>query len=219
MEKLKPNAVGNYLMNDTSSMLKAYVRPYHELSYWRRQCTFNRPPKPEAPEYNRIGQPRGFSPLGGIHSLPIKSQQIIPSSVIVLLCACCPTHVARIISFVIIKTFKRMKHGWPSAHIRQKKLKTFPTFTYRNAASSIIWVVAYPWIQALFSHCCPRTIFRTFSFAMCGIFLGSGVRSWDSGSGLGWGSGLAMPFLAYHSFLNLDFHPSRMYGRGEGFKN
>lgn len=28
MEKLKANAVGNYLMNDTSSMFKAYVRPH-----------------------------------------------------------------------------------------------------------------------------------------------------------------------------------------------
>jgi hypothetical protein len=71
---------------------------------------------------------------------------------------CRPTAIVWRIRAVIIDTIYRIAGRWSFAHIRIERGKGFPSFTYFDAAASVVFIRWIVWIKASLSQAKPSVV-------------------------------------------------------------
>ena len=124
---------------------------------------FKRPSVPQAPSDSSVRNAR-IRQVFGLHQRHLFSfvdNVSVVALVVVLLLFGGPLAIGWFVVFIVILAFQSMANGWSKSHVSIKVIERLPSFTNRNAATTIPLISNCFRIGATLDHARPRQIFRT----------------------------------------------------------
>ncbi len=130
------------------------IRPTN--SYWNADCVFGAPSEPDPGRHIVHAHAGHFGQLSSRHRASAKNSKHRGPFVSILLLACSPTAVSRLIISVIVETIKRVSLGRLIPHVCIKIKEDRPSFADSYPPASVIAVRDVERVRAARFHKPPR---------------------------------------------------------------
>ena len=109
---------------------------------------------------SRVLDARPLCPLREVQRFTVNRETDILTLVLLLLERCRPSHIARLVTPVVVQTVQLKPRLWHPAHVLQKALKRIPAGTDGDPSVGVVGSVLLGVLCDALSHSRPRFVFR-----------------------------------------------------------